>query len=220
MLLLDIIKQLQEEGFEIKYRKRTDGGYIITKINGVSYSGASGNKIAREIAGAPLSKAKISQRAFNVSKYIKGKKKPKLQIPDDLVNELKRVQRLMRKTKAKGHVTKRKLRAQYLEGGRKQAKKYLSQMSRYAQGLAYIENIKTLCDRIKLTASHIKQDKYKGVKKFLYEIRDEIWNNRETFREAWVNPMYAYLYDIENGIKMNDSELINNAIAHMQDIIS
>ena len=59
--ILEIIKELQASGRIVKYRKRSDGGYIITEINGVKYKAAQGNKVARQIANAPLSEFRSRQ---------------------------------------------------------------------------------------------------------------------------------------------------------------
>ena len=219
MVLIDIIKQLQAEGFEIKYRKRTDGGYIITAINGVKYSGAKGNKAARQITGATISEARIQQMTFNVKKFIKGHKKPKVDVPDDLVQELRKVQKLMRKTQAKGKITKRKLREQYAQGGRRQARRYLREASKYSRGIAYEDNVMWLKQRMETDANAATTD-YPQVARTLFRMADIIWNNRDIFKEEWINPTYQYLYEIEKGIVHKDSVRISSGLAGIKSTIN
>ena len=121
MNVAQMIKELEKMGFKVDARRRTDGGWIITKINGMSFSGASGNQYARKVLGVQLSQAKIEQVHFNVSKYIKGAKKAKEKLDEELVKELKKVQRIWRKNKVGARITKKKLRWHLKEGGRAEA---------------------------------------------------------------------------------------------------
>ena len=38
MKLINLINQMRRDGFKINYRIRTDGGVIITSINGVKFT--------------------------------------------------------------------------------------------------------------------------------------------------------------------------------------
>ena len=128
MLLKDIIKQLETDGFEIEFRTRSDGGLIITKINGISFKGAAGNTKAREIAGVQLSQAQISQRSYNVKTFIKGYKHPKDKFDEDLKAKVKKVQYTWRKNKVNGKITMRKAREHFKKEGRKGVIDYLNKI--------------------------------------------------------------------------------------------
>ena len=92
MNVKDIVEELRKMGIKVEARKRTDGGYVITKINGVSYSGAKGNQAAREMLGISLSEARIKQVNYNVDKYIK--KEP---LSKEMKRKIDKVQRTWRK---------------------------------------------------------------------------------------------------------------------------
>ena len=74
MKLIDIVETLQSEGHRVKYRIRTDGGLIITSIDGKKFSSLTeGNRTARSmVVGGELSFARSEQVHFNVRRYIKG----------------------------------------------------------------------------------------------------------------------------------------------------
>lgn len=187
-----MIKELEKMGFKVNARRRTDGGWIITKINGMSFSGASGNQYARQVLGVELSQARIEQTSFNVNKYIKGAKKPKEKIDEEMEAELKRVQRLWRRKKVSARITKRKLRWHLKEGGKKEAWDYLKKMSRYGQGYAYEENVLYLAKYIEEVAQGCP-NKYKSrVLQVAKAVRAAI----ETFKEAWIHDIYSYWYEV------------------------
>ena len=192
MKIEEMIKELEKMGFKVNARRRTDGGRIITKINNLSFSGSTGNRYAREVLGVELSQARIEQVHFNVNKYIKGTKKAKNKIDEDMEKELKRVQRLWRKNKIGARITKRKLRRHIKEGGKKAAWDYLKKMSRYGQGYAYEDNVLYLAKYIEDIALG-SPDKYKDK---ILQVASAIRNKIETFKEAWINPIYSYWYEV------------------------
>ena len=221
MSLIELVKSLQEEGVEIEFRKRKDGGIIVKRINGERYSGARGNARIREISGATLSEARIKQTAYNVQRYIKGKRKNKQKLSDDLLKELKKVQRLMRKTKAKGHVTKRQLKHQFYEGGRRQAKEYLAKMSRYATGLAYEENVDFLADRIKALAESASANKMNRLNTRLKRLANKVERAKSYFKEEWIEKVNGKLYDIEHAMFKEKDELkALGYVSEIEDLIS
>lgn len=198
MLLKDIVKQLELEGFEIEFKTRNDGGLLITKINGVSFKGASGNTRARQIAGVKLSEAQISQRSYNIDKYIKGYKHPKDKFDEDLKARVKKVQYIWRKNKVNGKITMRKAREHFKTSGRKGLLDYLSKMERYGIGLAYKENVRWLSDYARNVAMGLRANNQTNVANKYIELADYILRNMETFREAWIQPIYSYLYEVRD----------------------
>lgn len=198
MLLKDIISELQTEGFEIEFRQRSDGGLLITKINGVSFKGASGNTRARQIAGVQLSEAQIQQRDYNVKKYIKNFKKPKEKFDEDLKAKVKRVQRIWRYNKVNGKITMRKAREHFKQEGKKGVEDYLNKMARYGQGFAYTENVRWLSEYARNVASGLAANNEINAYNKYIELADYIIQNANTFREAWINPIYSYLYEVRD----------------------
>lgn len=195
MNVFEMIKQLEKMGFKVNARRRTDGGWIITKINDMSFSGASGNQYARQVLGVELSQARIEQTHFNVSKYIAGSKKPKDQIDEELNKELRKVQRIWRKNKVSARITKRKLRWHLKEGGRMEAKEYLTKMTRYGQGLAYEENVEYLAKYVEDVAKGVSNKEYQDK---VLQVANLIRSRIETFKEEWINPVYSYWYEVVN----------------------
>lgn len=59
--VLKAIKKLENRGYKISFRKRRDGGYLITKINGKRFTGAKGNRLARSLTNIHISKNNINQ---------------------------------------------------------------------------------------------------------------------------------------------------------------
>lgn len=198
MLLKDIVKQLELEGFEIEFRTRNDGGLLITKINGVSFKGASGNTRARQIAGVKLSEAQISQRAYNVRTFIKGYKHPKDKFDEDLKAKVKKVQYIWRKNKVNGKITMRKAREHFKTSGRKGLLDYLSKMERYGIGLAYEENVRWLSDYARNVAMGLRANNQIDAANKYDVLADYMLSITYIFREAWIQPIYSYLYEVRD----------------------
>lgn len=213
MKVEEMIKELEKLGFKVNARRRTDGGRIITKINSISFSGAKGNQYAREVLGVELSQARIEQVHFNVNKYIKGAKKPKNQVDEEMIKELKRVQRLWRKNKIGARITKRKLRWHLKEGGRKEAWDYLKKMSRYGQGYAYEENVIYLAKYIEDIALG-SPDNYKNK---ILNVASYIRSKIDTFKEVWIHEIYSYWYEVIQNSYSEES--IEKAINQTYNII-
>ena len=196
MLLKDIVSQLETEGFEIEFRSRQDGGLIITKINGVSFKGSAGNTRARQLAGVSLSEAQISQRAYNVRTYIKGFKKPKEKFDEEVKAQVRRVQYLWRRHKVNGKITMRKAREHFKHEGKKGAMEYLYKMQRYGEGLAYEENVIWLSDYTRNVANGLHMNgEYKARNEYI-ELANYMLAIKDIFHEAWIHPIYNYLYEI------------------------
>ena len=196
MNVKDIVEELRKLGIKVEAQKRTDGGYVITKINGVSYSGAKGNQAAREMLGISLSEARIKQVNYNVDKYIKKHKKVKT-LDEDMKKKLRKVQRTWKKNKVGGeaHVTARKVKWYDKEHGQEAAKEYLEKMERYGSGLAYEENIEYLAQYIEDIARGLELTNQKYADKF-YQLAEYIRSKISSFKEDWINRIYQVLYTI------------------------
>lgn len=198
MLLKDIIKDLTDQGFQIEFKVRSDGGVTITKINGVSFKGAAGNTRARQIAGVQLSEAQISQRSYNVNRFIKGVKHPSEKFDEDLKATVKKVQYVWRKHKVQGKITMRKAREHFKREGKKGVLDYLNKMTRYAEGYAYEENVRWLSEYARNVAEGLGFNGENEARTKYIELANYIFRIRDTFHEAWISPVYSYLYEVRD----------------------
>ena len=210
MTVQEMIRELERLGFEVRARKRTDGGYIITKINGQTYTGAKGNTYARQVLGVNLSAARMAQTHFNVEKYIRlkeGQHKAKDKLDEEMVRQLRKVQRIWRKSNIKGKITKVKLRGYIREEGKEGAKRYLERTARYGKGYAYVENVEYLAKYIEDVAKSIPNSNLQAES---YEVAQKVRAKAEMFREEWIGKVYSYWYEVlDTIIKHQYSEQIN-----------
>lgn len=191
MTLLDIITQLIEQGHQVEFTHRKDGGYVIRRIDGQHFSGKTGNAMARRMVGAELSLARQVQ--LQRIRTPKGKLAQRQEpLPKDLVRELRRVQRAWRKKHPtiEGTVSMRGLRYQYRTYGEETARASLDKAYRYSQGLAYVDNVLHLIERINLDLN--KEDSAE-----MQAIVDLIQTRILSFKEEWISPIYSALYDWE-----------------------
>ena len=190
-----MIKELEKMGFKVEARKRTDGGWIIKKINDTTYSGASGNQYARKVLGIEQSQARIEQQHFNVQKYIKvGKGKRQKALDPEMQKELEKVQRIWRKTKVEGKITSKKVKMHIKEFGQEEAKEYLKKQTRYGQGLAYLENVKYMADYIRDWARSVKD---KDIQDGYMKMADRLEEKAEFITEKQLQQIHDLLYEIK-----------------------
>lgn len=212
MTTKEMIDELKKLGYDVQSRKRSDGGYIITKINGMTFTGAKGNTYARSVLGVELSSARAEQLSFNVQKYIKDTKKPKDKLSEELNKELRSVQRTWRKRGVKARITKQKLRWHLKQGGEREARDYLRKMNRYGRGYAYEENVLYLAKYIQDTIPVIKD---KELANATYQIAEEIRQRREIFREEWISTLYGFWYAVNESAQKTgiaDNEIVSKAL--------
>ena len=196
MTILNIIKQLQEAGYDISFYKRKDGGYRITRINGQRFTGSSGNETARKIVGAELSEAR--KQALMKLKTPKGKgsynKRRKSKVGEDVEKRIRRIQRMYRKAgKKEGKPTRRNYR--YIEEryGKEEAERRLRQAERRILGLAYVENVEALLLRVRM-------DLNKKADSSMESAYSAIEAKKYNFKDAWIYSVYEVLYDWERNI--------------------
>ena len=155
MKLIEIVNSLISKGNKIKYRTRTDGGIIVTEINGRKVGITEGNRLVREMVGKKgrLSVRRKKQLEYNVNRFIKLKKgqhKAKGKLEDDIVKLVRKVQRIGRKTKVDtGRVTMRKVRYHLKTEGKAATIDYLYRRLRYFQGYANEGNILAVQEKIR-----------------------------------------------------------------------
>ena len=193
----EIINELRKLGIEVEARKRTDGGWIITKIDNMTFTGAKGNAQARKILGVELSQARLEQATYNVNKYIKGKKESTLD--EATKKELRKVQRTWRKNKVggKAKITAKKVKRHIKEHGRAETKEYLRKMSRYGEGYAYEENIEYLAQYTEDIA-RVYEDRGSSMADKFYQLADYIREKAATFKEDWIGRVYQCLYTVRD----------------------
>ena len=206
MKLINLINQMRRDGFKINYRIRTDGGVIITSINGVKFSGAKGNTALRDYAGVKLSTKQEAQRQYNVKKFIKlnteyntQRKKVKT-LDDDIKKVLRKVQRLWRKSDniQTGNVTARKVKYRLKHFGREEALNYLSRMELRARGIAYPENVEYLATEISKKGKSAYALEYSDD---FDQLANDVLAKKSTFMDAWIYPSYDALYNCKTTIQ-------------------
>lgn len=205
MTIKDLAEILSEQGYDIKLRKRADGGYIISKIDGVSFKGASGNIQARKIAGVSLSHARAYQlERIRPPKRVAPMMRQKAPLPAELVKKLRQVQREWRKKHEdiSGTLSMRGLRYQYETYGKEEALASLDKGYRYAQGFAYFDNVNWLIERITSYMNKVDESEQKVLQKVVSKIQQKIM----TFKEEWINPIYQdwYEYAVHHTIEVDE----------------
>lgn len=143
----DMVNILRERGFNVEFKERSDKGIRITRINEEKFKASTGITKAREILGLQLSE----RRSYQLRKIGSASNKPKKNdiIPQTLDKQIKRVQRLLRKSGIqKGTATKRQLRYVISKYGVAEAQRRLNQAERYARGSVYLENLITFRNRL------------------------------------------------------------------------
>lgn len=213
MKLIDIVEELVSEGHKVKFRYRTDGGLIITSIDGKKFSSLTeGNRTARSmVAGGELSEARMTQVKFNVKKYIKlkeGEHKAKGNIDEALTRKLKQVQRKWREKGVigQGRISKKKLRYYIKTEGKQKAFEYLEGRERYAEGFANVANVDYLIARIRrLEVNPLNQKYFRQIEALI----DDITSIREQFKEEWIEPINQIVYNKAKSIEDKITEIRN-----------
>lgn len=196
MKLIDIVEELVSEGHKITYRHRTDGGLIITSIDGKKFrSLTEGNRTARTmVVGGELSEARMTQTSFNVRKYIKLPESEKKSIDDMLKRQLRKTQRAWREndvSRKAGRITTKKLRYYVRFEGKERAFQYLQGRERYAQGYANDENVRILIERMNRLyyADNVEQKPlYTRDIDALIEDMEQL-KMEHKFKESWIEPI-------------------------------
>ena len=218
MNIKEIIHELEKLGFEVKYRKRTDGGYLIQQINNMTFTGSKGNTYARQTLGIELSQAKVEQQNFNVQKYIKvgkGKKKPTLD--KELKGQLRKVQAKWRKEGVQAKITAKKVKRHVEESGRQAAQEYLGKMGRYGEGLAYLENVEWLAQYYEDLARGILIDD--DLQNDVFEMAELIRARAEIFKEEWIKRLYQAAYSIKEAVVQGNAQLAKSYLQQAKSII-
>ena len=191
MKIKQVIETLREKGFNVSFYKRKDGGIRITRINGQTFRGSEGNTEARKIVGTDLSE--LQKRALSKLTTPKGKGTYNLRRKEKIDKEaIKEIQRLQRKYRAsgkkEGKPTIRNYRYVMKEKGREEANRLLKQSARRILGLAYVENVQALIDRLSLDMSKIKEDR---------ELVADVIKRLESMKETLKERILGLIVDID-----------------------
>lgn len=222
MKLIDIVEELVSEGHKIKFRHRSDGGIIITSIDGKKFTSLTeGNRTARSmVIGGELSFARAEQVKYNVQKYIKLKPyehKAKGKVDEALDKELKKVQSLWRKNKIQGSKISKKRLRQYIKlVGKKGAMEYLQGREKYARGIAYDMNVDYIIQRLERMSVEPRYRKYmREIEALIEDIKQLKMSG--SFREEWIELIYKVLGTSEG--KSITTEMIPQVIRDIRTII-
>ena len=195
MTMKQVVASLQAAGHKVNYTVRKDGGIRITKLDGVSYKGSTGNAVARSMTGQELSTRRTAQlKKIRSKKGQFGHRRRVQQLPDEVVKRIRRVQRKFRKEgiNRTGIVTQRNYRYVLKTLGKEEADRRLAQAERYASGLAYEENVDAIIERLELD---LDKEKDSAMRRIVEKIRSK----KSIFKEKWIESIYAILYEWEKG---------------------
>lgn len=213
MKLISIVKGLQQQGVNIKYRVRKDGGILITQVNTYKFTGAEGNRFVRQLTGQELSEAQRKQReAIKPPKKISPAKRKLAPVPEDVKKEIRKLQRLYRKEGTKGKPTIANYRYNAKTLGEAEARRLLKQSEYYIKGIAYTENIEALIQRLHQLEIGVQNagGDSSQIKDLIDATREYTQTNREKFTETKLKYLIAVTYDFQNGWNKAQSERSQN----------
>lgn len=193
-----IVSKLQSQGHHIDFYVRKDGGILVKSIDEQRFTkGASGNKVARELAGSTLSEARSSQLKFAT----RARKFKHPTLDDEVEREWKRVKKKWNKVfKAKGgkphpagYFGWNRINRSIKEYGREEALRRIHEAEKYASGVAYAKNVDIL-------AFHVEDAGNKANSDALKKLANDIRENAYAIREEWIVPAYDALYKLNDGV--------------------
>lgn len=205
MTTKQLVSELLKRGYNVTYRKRKDGGILITSIDAHKYKGATGNRVARMLLGEELSSRRKQQLTKITRERVKRPRKVIINTPEDLERYRKRVMRKWRKSGLTGSISKRNLRNIIEDRGIKGAETYLAEMERHTQGKAYYGAIEGLLARIQNDIEVIGDGEDV---EYLQQAYDLIESKKEEFRQEWLFPLFDELYNFEQGISTSSQFLL------------
>lgn len=194
MTLRQMVNELQNKGYKVRYYVRNDGGIVVTSINNKKYTGKKGNRAMRLLLGEELSERRQAQ----LSRITRQRNwaRPKVTTPQQMERELKRVQRKWRKAGIKGTISKRNLKKIIEERGLSEAQRYLEEMERHAEGKAYNSQIEGLIARLQEDMLNLEDSESQTL---LQECIDLIEENRDSISPQDVFAIFDELYNFEAG---------------------
>ena len=198
MTMIEVVQTLQAQGHEIDYYVRKDGGILVKNIDGQKFpSGASGNAVARQMAGAQISEARVAQLKFAT----RARKVKKPTLDDEVKKEWQRVKKKWNKAfKAKngkphpaGYFGWNRINRAIKEYGREEALRRIREAEKYASGVAYAKNVEQL-------AGFILDAGTKYNSQALTKLSQDVLENAYAIRDEWIYPAYEALYKLNDGV--------------------
>ena len=199
MKMMEVVTKLQSQGHQIDFYVRKDGGILVRSIDGQRFpSGASGNAVARQMAGSTLSEARASQLKFAT----RARKVKKPSLDDEVRKEFLRVKKKWNKAfKAKGgkphpagYFGWNRIKYALDKYGKEEALRRIHEAEKYTSGIAYEKNVRTLAVFVRNAGSQYQSQE-------LLKLADDIEENAYTIREEWIAPAYDELYKLNQGIE-------------------
>lgn len=201
-----IVSRLQSQGHHIDFYVRKDGGILVKSIDGKRFTkGASGNIVARQMAGSTLSEARASQleyakRARKTHRTARKLGKPDLD--DEIKREWQRVKKKWNRAfKSKGgkphpagYFGWTRIQYSIEREGREEALRRIREAEKYASGVAYAKNVEHLADFITESGTKLHSNE-------LLKLAEDMRENAYTIREEWILPAYEALYDLNHGVE-------------------
>ena len=199
MKMMEVVTKLQSQGHQVDFYVRKDGGILVRSIDGQRFpSGASGNAVARKMAGSTLSEARASQLKFAT----RARKVKKPSLDDEVRQEFLRVKKKWNKAfKAKGgkphpagYFGWNRIKYALDKYGKEEALRRIHEAEKYTSGIAYEKNVRTLAVFVRNAGSQYQSQE-------LLKLADDIEENAYTIREEWIAPAYDELYKLNQGIE-------------------
>lgn len=198
MTMMEVVRQLQAQGHEVDFYVRKDGGILVKNIDGEKFpTGASGNARARQIAGASISEARISQLKYAT----RARKVKKPSLDDEIRKEFERVKKKWNKSfKSKGgkphpagYFGWKRIKYAIDHYGREEALRRIREAERYASGIAYAKNVEILAQYIKSVGDQLNSPE-------LIKLSEDLIANAYSIKEEWIKPAYDELYKLNQGV--------------------
>ena len=198
MTMMEVVRQLQAQGHEVDFYVRKDGGILVKNIDGEKFpTGASGNARARQIAGASISEARISQLKYAT----RARKVKKPSLDDEVRKEFERVKKKWNKSfKSKGgkphpagYFGWKRIKYAIDHYGREEALRRIREAERYASGIAYTKNVEILAQYIKSVGDQLNSPE-------LIKLSEDLIANAYSIKEEWIKPAYDELYKLNQGV--------------------
>ena len=145
MKVEELVKELIKQGYQVKYRRRSEkegSGVRITSINGKHYTGSRGNVEARALLGEELSaiQRRHLESIRTPKKQFGSRKQNLLEVDEETKKKIKKLQAKFRKRGIKeGVPTLRNYRYVMSKFSKAEADRLLEGASRYVRNIAYLK---------------------------------------------------------------------------------
>ena len=138
-----LIDMLKMQGHNVTARRRSDGGYLITSIDGEKFKGAKGNTQARGVVGTTLSVAQRTQRATAFENS-------PIQFKKELRSKIKTLKTAFKEHPSMHHagMSAKLVRSEIKKYGKKRVVEKLNNLVSIAMGYAYSKNVEVFMKRL------------------------------------------------------------------------